>query len=352
MSEIINSPAHGGNLHYAERRFGKPSMPWQDLSTGISPWPYPVPPVPDGIWQTLPNDHSPLLQAAANYYAVHQDKLLALPGSQYAILRFARGITPGRVAIPNPGYREHAQGWRRAGHDILEYTTADQLCALVNNGSVDHAVVINPNNPTTEQLSVDTLVELHNQLKGHLLVDEAFADYRPEQSVSTRIAACPSLFILRSPGKFFGLAGLRLGFLIGQGAPREQLAKDLDCWAINHPAIWLGTRVLNDRSWQVTQRQRIAAHQQTLRATLKKYVANHFKIVDAGLFTTLIGEQQLLHQLYTHLAHTGIFTRWGYENNTGDNPNAWLRIGLPPDNSSRLKQALERFATVRTGEQR
>lgn len=332
-------PQHGGDLHYAQATFGKPPEAWQDLSTGISPWAYPVPPVPESVWQQLPGDLSPLINAAAHYYGTALSQLLAVPGSQYAIQRFPQAVEPGRVAIPEPGYREHAINWQKAGHHIFPYRHKEQLASLIESNAVDHAVVINPNNPTTEITEPALLEKWHHQLPGYLLVDEAFADTQPHLSSIARLPQCPRLFVLRSLGKFFGLAGLRLGFLIGSGKPADQLRDNLDCWAINHPAIWLGTQALQNTQWQRQQRQRILLLEQQITRLLQQATSASMAMHSAGLFITLTGNRPALYSLYEAFAQQGIFTRWSYNDPTSN--NAWLRIGLPADNGERLAHALQ-----------
>lgn len=369
-SATLAIPRHGGNLGYAQARFGTPLRPWQDLSTGISPWPYPVPEIPADIWQRLPGNQAPLLNAAANYYGVGSTQLLALPGSQFAIQRFARYLPTGRVAIPHPGYQEHWRSWQAAGHQVYPYSDAVQLQQLVSSGRVDHALVINPNNPSTQVLDTQLLAQVHDQLSGYLLVDEAFADYRQQQiSATPLLAYCPRLFILRSLGKFFGLAGLRLGFLLGSdkssGKVRQALAAELDSWAISHPAIWLGARALRDNCWQIDQRLRIATQERLLEQQLHSTLGGAFSIHTAGLFATLRGAHKPLYQLYTYLARQGLFGRWCYEldeashgvnsshsgaatidDNTTPATEAWLRLGLPADGGAQLAQALDTLSTA------
>ena len=336
-------PAHGGNLAYAQSRFGNTFEFWQDLSTGISPWTYPAPPVPTDIWQRLPGKPTALLTTAETYYSTRSELILALPGSQYAIQRIARCFTAGKVAIPRIGYREHAKSWRQAGHELHEYDDAEQLHTLVKKRNINHAIVINPNNPSTETISPIFLAKLHDEINGCLLVDEAFIDVNPTLSTVPYLSECCRLFVLRSMGKFFGLAGLRLGFLLGQGKPLQILANELDCWAVSNPASWLGAIALKDDAWHETQRKRIISAQQTINKLLVEATGNSFHISGAGLFTTLFGNREQLYKLYCHLANNGVFTRWCYdENEASFNPHmAWLRIGLPPDNGEKLANALQ-----------
>lgn len=340
-------PIHGGDLTYAEACFGKPLLPWQDLSTGISPWAYPAPPVPEEIWQRLPGSQQPLLDAAARYYATTANQLLALPGSQFAISRLAALFTRASIAIPNPGYREHLHHWQAAGHRIYLYQSAAELSALVAGGKVEHALVINPNNPSGLSLPPAELVPLLQQLRGYLLLDEAFADYQPELSASALLGQYPRLLILRSLGKFFGLAGIRLGFLLGQGAPFNALAQQLDPWAISSPALWLGEMALRDSQWQAQQRLRIQQAAQQQQQLLTHYLGGQFSLYNGGLFFTLRGSAAPLYALYQCLAEQGIFTRWCYEQPTADNRQPqniyWLRLGLAADGGARLEQALRHF---------
>lgn len=249
---------HGGNLLKASARFGTPAGEWIDLSTGISPWSWPVPPVPGEIWQRLPEEDDGLPARAATYYRCPEQTLLALPGSQYAISRLPALFEQGPVALPHWGYREHHLAWRRAGHPVVEYRNASQLRELVMAGTVRHALVINPGNPDTTLLAPALLEELAEQLarlSGQLVVDEAFMDPYPPCSLIPRRP--PNAVILRSLGKFFGLAGVRLGFAVADPALLARLAAGLDPWAVSHPARWLGRLALADPAWQVRQRLRL-----------------------------------------------------------------------------------------------
>lgn len=337
-------PLHGGSLYQAESIFGVPTAGWQDLSTGISPWAYPVSDLPLSVWQRLPDDNHELLRAAADYYRVADSQLLALPGSQYAIARLPRYLAPARVALPVIGYFEHQKAWLAAGHSVVFYRDQAALMTLVENGAVEHAVVINPNNPTGELMDVPLMRQMACQLqgKGLLLVDEAFMDLRPEHSATGLLATCSNLWILRSLGKFFGLAGLRLGFLLGNQQERaaQQLAEDMGPWAISHPAQWVGTQALHDRAWQQQQRARINAASHALAAMIRKQTGPKIEVVDAGLFITLIGDHRYLHNLYQAFGGQGIYTRWCHLPPTEGAHNSWLRIGLPDDGGARLTQLL------------
>ena len=187
----------------ARQRYPGAPEPWIDLSTGINPVPYPVPPIPLAALARLPEPEqvAALEAAAARAYGVADPAaVVAGPGTQALIHLLPRLLPPGRVAVVGPTYAEHAAAWALAGHDVVE-------AASVEDAAGDVVVVVRPNNP-------DGLVHDAAALLGHpaalLVVDEAFADL--EGCSLAAAVPRPGLLILRSFGKTYGLAGVRLGF--------------------------------------------------------------------------------------------------------------------------------------------
>lgn len=333
---------HGGNLALARARFGEGD--WQDLSTGISPWPWPVPAVPSSIWQRLPEGAGRLREVAAAYYGVEPESVLVLPGSQFGIARLPHQIDPGRVALPAVGYAEHERAWRAAGHESVRYDGWSELESLIDTGSVDHLVLINPNNPTAERLPLDALRRWLAQMppRGVVLVDEAFADLTPRSSVVPLLKTSPSLWVLRSVGKFFGLAGVRLGFLLGQPGHRLEraLGSELEPWGVSHLAQWAGALALSDEPWQRQQRERLMHASRKLEALWRDYLdtqCSPIGVANGGLFVTLRGPTSALRALHEQLASRHLWLRFGDDERRGA---AWLRCGLPPDDGRRLAEAL------------
>jgi cobalamin biosynthetic protein CobC len=247
---------HGGRLRAAAAQWNIPLGDWMDLSTGIAPNAYPVPPIASESWRRLPEDDDGLLAAAAACYG--NDRLLALPGSQAAIMALPRLRPVGStVALLTPTYAEYAAAWQAAGHALRRFVPGELEAAAAN---CDAVMLANPNNPTGARFERARLLQaaqaLH-QRGGKLIVDEAFADADRDESLAAVAgsAAAPNVVVLRSLGKFFGLAGARVGFVLGRSALLERLAEAIGPWAVAHPSRDAARVALADAAWQERQRE-------------------------------------------------------------------------------------------------
>ena len=318
---------HGGRLELAVREYEIPREAWIDLSTGISPSSWPVPTVPGSVWQRLPEEDGALESAAAAYYSCEITALLPVPGSQYALQHAPSLLPVGRVAMPQRGYTEHRLAWAVAGHRVVEYTDWTSLQALLRAEQVDHVLLINPNNPSAEQVSREHLELLHRRLQsagGFLVVDEAFADVKPEVSLAP-LCPAPGLIVYRSVGKFFGLAGIRLGFLLAVARVCRKLQAQMPPWSLSHPARWIGEAALADRRWQLEQRTRLVRASQAWFALLQGAIAD-LEFRATALFATGAGDWDHCDRLYRALARRAVLTR-PFEDIAGQ---GMLRFGLPP----------------------
>ncbi len=332
-SNLSQAPQHGGRLNAAAARYGIPREQWLDLSTGINPNGWPVPPLPAEVFSRLPEDDDGLQQAAVGYYG--SADLLLLPGSQAAIqalpeLRFAQSGA-SRTGVLHPAYAEHAFRWQQAGHRVLALTV-EQIETRLN--ELDVLVLVNPCNPSGVTFSLQCLCRWHAELAsrgGWLLVDEAFIDATPECSV-IRDPMPEGLIVLRSLGKFFGLAGIRVGALCAQPAVLEPLSRRIGPWAIGHPARWIARQALSDTGWQQCMRAALAQQQVRLHTLLHKCFA--VPVSSTALFATLFIEQA--NAIEQACAERGILVR------RFDQPAA-LRFGLPGSEAQwqRLEQCLK-----------
>lgn len=258
-------PVHGGRLRAAAAEHGLPLSQWLDLSTGINPDPWSVPPLDPSAWARLPEPEDGLVEAARSYYGA--ESILPVAGSQAAIQGLPLLRERGRVGVLSPAYAEHAHGWARAGHEVIPLAPEDIEAALK---TLDTLVVVNPNNPTGHRFEREQLLGWHEQLSagdGWLVVDEAFMDPTPEGSLGAETVR-PGLIVLRSLGKFFGLAGARVGFVLAQRDLLARLDHLLGPWTVAGPAREIAKQALTDRPWQRRTRKELLAAGQRLNALL------------------------------------------------------------------------------------
>lgn len=326
---------HGGDLVWAQRTFGSKGPEWIDLSTGINLQPFPIPPLPKTIWHRLPDSHleKTMLAAARRYYGVSEnEKLIACPGTQSVLQILPRLIEPTNVAIVSPTYAEHAKCWSQAGHTIHSVKTIHDISA-----SVQIVVVVTPNNPTGTFAHIESLDKLRQDLAdrgGLLILDEAFMDMTPEFSFCSN-RSMDRVLILKSFGKFFGLAGLRLGFALGDRGLIAMLRNELGPWAVSGPAAAISCSAFEDADWISQTRSRLREDSQRLQDMLLQ--ANLSVIGKTDLFTLI--ESKQAKNLFEHLCRVNILTR-----PFPDFPD-YLRIGLPgaQDQWQRFEQALDQF---------
>lgn len=311
---------HGGRLAEARRRFPDAPAPFLDLSTGINPVAYPVGNIPQAAWARLPEpDALDQLQAAAAtaYGACDPAMIVAAPGTQILISLLPRLLPQDRVSILGPTYAEHAAAWQHAGIPTTEVEDVVEL------HHARCAVLCNPNNPDGRRWSPPDLLALADSIArrdGLLIVDEAFADMAPEWSLVPYLPH-PALLILRSFGKAFGLAGLRLGFSLTLPSRASRLRAALGPWAVSGPAIAIANHALADRAWIQAARIRLAHDATRLDALL---LAAGLHIV-GGTTLFRLATHDNAPALFDRLGQAGILVR-----RFSDRPR-WLRFGLPGD---------------------
>ena len=323
-------PEHGGRLKRAAARYGIPEERWLDLSTGISPRGWPLPEIPGEAWRRLPEEDDGLNERARAWAGAPETAVgLPIPGSQAAIQALPRLRPPGRVGVSDPGYAEHAWCWRQAGHEVRPLTSEEMGEQL---DELDVLVWIQPNNPTGELLAPQTLRDWRARLAargGWLVIDEAFIDTCPEWSLASETGA-EGLVVLRSLGKFFGLAGARAGLSLSPPALGEQLAAAIGPWAVPHPTRWLMGRALADTDWQHEQREWLREQSRALDAVLES--AGLAPASGTSLFRYCPHPEA--ETLQERLARNAILVR------RFDDPPA-LRFGLPG-----TAEALDRLAAA------
>jgi len=314
---------HGGNIDWAMAHYGGDG--WIDLSTGINRVPYPVPALPPEAWTGLPTRAAVarLTEAARAAYGT-EAAILPVAGAQAAIQMIPRLGQPGRARVLGPTYNEHAASLAAAGWAVREVGDPASLVGA------DLAVVVNPNNPDGRTHATADLMALAGRV-GRLIVDESFADPRPDLSLAPHTGAS-GLFVLRSFGKFYGLAGLRLGFVLGHADDIAALADMAGPWPVSGAAIEIGAQALADQAWSGATTARL--RREAARADALANAAGWQPVGGADLFRLYDTPDAQAAQ--ERLAHHQIWSRvFPYS-------PRWLRLGLPGESHewARLAAAL------------
>ncbi|MEN3748182.1 aminotransferase class I/II-fold pyridoxal phosphate-dependent enzyme [Sphingomonas sp. HF-S3] len=316
---------HGGGIDAARRAFGEGDAPWIDLSTGINPHPWPGVEALTIDWCSLPGRDAlaDLEAAAAAYFGVDPRHVCAVPGTEIG-LRLAGSLVGGSARYVAPTYRTHGEmvpGARPIAPEALA-------------GECGTLILANPNNPDGYIRPRDALTALLDARApdGWLMLDEAFADTDPALSLTDQIADDRRLLIFRSFGKFFGLAGVRLGFVLGPAAILERLRGALGAWPVSAAAIAIGAAAYRDSGWIQAMRCRLPAEAAALDAVLARH--GHVATGGSPLFRLIEVDDGIA--LFERLARHAILTR-----PFAEQPR-WLRIGLPADGAAldRLDAAL------------
>ncbi|MBU6461994.1 MAG: threonine-phosphate decarboxylase [Bradyrhizobium sp.] len=314
---------HGGRIDLAASLYPSAPKPWIDLSTGINPIPWPVPAISPARYQRLPfaSEITEMTAAASAAYGLPGNaRMLPVPGSELAIGLLPRMIGDGRVGILAPTYGSHASAWRAAGADVHEFAELSDM----DRPDLKTLVVVNPNNPDGRIISCADLAAFGRTTTsngGHLIVDEAFADVRPDVSLLALPELPAGTIVLRSLGKFFGLAGLRVGFVIVTEQDATVWRQLLGDWPVSGPACEIATSALRDSDWIAATRKRLAKERKRLDSVLSQAGLKLLGGTDLfGLFEAPDGID-----LLDHFARAGILVR-GFAGAARQ-----YRFGLPAD---------------------
>lgn len=305
---------HGGGIDAAVAQYGGTRDGWLDLSTGINPVPYPLPKLADADWTDLPDKaaQTALTDAARDFWNVPDDaEILAAPGASALIARIPALAAAGNVDIPKPTYNEHAAAFEAQGWKVTDTTPSAR-------------VLVHPNNPTGKLWGAGDLTAPLT------VIDESFCDVTPDQTLIHE-AAKAGRVVLKSFGKFWGLAGARLGFAIGDPALITKLADFTGPWAVSGPALRIGASALQDHDWAETTRARLSKDAARLDALLTAKGASLF----GGTTLFRLYEVDDAAAWQDRLAQSHVWSRiFPYSNN-------YLRLGLPaPDRWDQLEAAL------------
>lgn len=331
---------HGGSLARARALFPNACEPWIDLSTGINPHSYPFFDLPATAFTRLPETSGNVeLAAVASkaYGAPKAENVVPAPGTQILLPRVASLVPTGRASILSPTYAEHRRAAAISGHEVREVTDFDGLF------EADLAVLVNPNNPDgriVDRARLLSLADAMHRKGGLLVVDEAFMDVGPTAESVVGDVDRGGLVVLRSFGKFFGLAGLRLGFAIAGQHHARRLEAGLGPWAVAGAALEYGLKALADTSWRDEMRARLAQEAAALDALFARYQVP----VSSGTSLFRFFRTPAAAALFEAFGRQGILIR-----NFAERPHE-LRVGLPggEHEMKRVEEALQNWAAGKT----
>ena len=320
---MSDAPDHGGGVDAAAAAFGGARDRWIDLSTGINPVPYPLPAFEARDWSALPDKRAEgaLVAAARQFWKIPDGAaVLAAPGASSLIARIPALVPAGNVVIEAPTYNEHGRAFAAAGWNVEAEIAAKAQ------------VLVHPNNPDGRVWAAsDVTAEL-------CIIDESFCDVMPAQSLIA-LAARPGVIVLKSFGKFWGLAGVRLGFAIGDPVLIGRLAQMLGPWPVSGPALAIGAKALQDIVWADATRARLAVDA----ARLDRLITSVGPRLVGGTSLFRLYDTDDAAGWQKRLARHQIWSRiFPYS-------DRWLRLGLPGRAAdwARLADALERVETGR-----
>jgi cobalamin biosynthetic protein CobC len=328
LEDTPNYYRHGGRMDEAARLFPDAPLPWIDLSTGINPHAWAGARADFAALLRLPDpaETAALEQAAAAAFNLPNAAMLAaVPGAEAGLRLLPRLTGAASVSILLPTYGGHEEAWRVAGRNVRAVTSLD---ALPDSAAL---VIVNPNNPDGRSIPPEELLRLANGTR-LLIVDESFGEVAPHLSVAPH--AHDRLIVLRSFGKFYGLAGVRLGFVIAGPNIIGQVRAAFGDWPVSAEALAAGSKAYADRNWAEATRTRLQQESQRLDLLLTRAGLN--LLGGTTLFRLCATPQAGL--WFTHLARHGLLVR-----PFAQQPD-WLRFGLPGTEAewARLEAALQK----------
>ena len=323
---------HGGGLSAARRLFPQAPEPWLDLSTGINATPYPFAPVSDAAYARLPEAESvATLEAAAaqNFRLGANAAIVAAPGTQALIQLLPRLLGAKKIAILGLTYGEHERVWSASGAEVAICENLDELARA------DASVIVNPNNPDGRLCDAGKLGALARDMGARgksLIVDEAFIDVLPRETSLAPLLPLPGALVLRSFGKTYGLAGLRLGFALGERARIDAFRAALGPWAVSGAAVEIGVQAYRDEAW--LDRAATVLEKDGARLDALLQAAGFDRIGGTPLFR--LARHDETQKIFRRLCEAGVLTR-----PFAARPD-WLRFGIPQGDAdfARLAAAL------------
>jgi cobalamin biosynthetic protein CobC len=312
-----NKRDHGGGLDAAIAKYGGEKSDWLDLSTGINPIPFPLPELPMYAWTALPDQAAQiqLLNAARAFWNVPDGaEIVAASGVSTLISMLPNCAKPGGFHIQKPTYNEHEAAFRSAGFDLVKGARSQ--------------IYVHPNNPTGAFSDRQHVLAAHKDLT---IIDESFCDATLDKSLID-LTCNDGFVVLKGLGKFWGLAGVRLGFAIAAPKLAAQIRDRIGPWAVSGPAQVIGAAALADLKWAEKTRVKNISEAVRLDKLLTQFGGKYAGGTDLFRLYDCDNAQAVFNLLAEHKILCRIFPY----------SDRWVRLGLPgtEDRWAQLEHAL------------
>ncbi|MGA8571139.1 MAG: threonine-phosphate decarboxylase CobD [Desulfobaccales bacterium] len=265
------TPPHGGDVYHLARSLGINIADLLDFSANINPLGFP-PGLSGAIQEALTEIvHYPdrrcvaLRQDLAGYHHLSPEEILVGNGSTELIYLLARVLKPRRGLIVTPAFSEYEHALSVAGVPVAFHATTEAhnfaLHEVFEAQAGDLVFLAHPASPSGALLDPELFLEVAAALDAvgaYLLLDEAFIDFVEEASFKSHLSRFPRLLILRSFTKFFGIPGMRLGFLLGAPELLAPISDVQEPWSVNTMAQVMGRACLADGEYMTRTRTMIA----------------------------------------------------------------------------------------------
>jgi threonine-phosphate decarboxylase len=204
-------------------------------------------------------DSQVLKNIISSFHNINQSNVLVGNGSIELVHLIPRALKAKNVLIVGPTFSEYEFAARSSGARLFFLLASEQddfridVCRMEKfMPKADLIFLCNPNNPTAFLMPKSDILDLLDLCKGYMVIDEAFMDFvRGEGKISLATDAVKynRLLVIRSLTKFFALAGLRLGYLIGQRRIIEHISRFQYPWNVNSLAQIAAREVFKDKDY-------------------------------------------------------------------------------------------------------
>ena len=280
--------AHGGRVYEVARRWGIDPAEVLDFSANINPHG-----PPQGVLSAIENALTPVsirvypdahafVVAIAEKNRLMPDEIVIGSGAASLIFAVAHALSPKRVLVLEPAFVEYSRVSIAVKADVTTWLLTEEnsfipdfasLVRAVKERQIDLVILNSPHNPTSTLYPRDALLSLIDAAEEHdvaVLLDEAFIDYAPKETLVSLAATKSHLIVLRSLTKFYAMPGLRVGYAVCAAKLARRIREQIDPWSVSTVALEAGRVALYEDQFAAESRRANAlAREEFARALLR-----------------------------------------------------------------------------------